>query len=153
MPPEMSAPEAQTTESKGRVLVVDDEPDIRESLQTLLSLEGYRVEEAQNAAEGLHKMETSRYDLILLDLMMPDRSGMDVLHDIRARDTETPVIMLTAYGSVEVAVKALKNGANDYFPKPWDNDKLVVEIESLIARGRLEEENRHLKRALKQRYS
>ena len=61
--------------------------------------------------------------------------------------------MLTAYGSVEVAVKALKNGANDYFPKPWDNDKLLIEIEPLIARGRLEEENRHLKRALKQRYS
>ena len=60
---------------------------------------------------------------------MPDRSGMEVLQDIRGRDTETPVIMLTAYGSVEVAVKALKTGANDYFPKPWNNDKLIVEIE------------------------
>jgi DNA-binding NtrC family response regulator len=139
--------------TKGRILVVDDEVDIRESLETLLEMEGYSVELAADATEGMRKWEKSSYDLILLDLMMPDRSGMDVLHDIRARDTETPVIMLTAYGSVEVAVKALKNGANDYFPKPWDNDKLVIEIESLIARGRLEEENRHLKRALKQRYS
>jgi DNA-binding NtrC family response regulator len=89
----------------------------------------------------------------LLDLMMPDRSGMDLLRDIRGRDTETPVIMLTAYGSVEVAVKALKNGANDYFQKPWDNDKLIVEIGHLIARNRLEYENVQLKRALKQRYS
>src|SRR5579885_920869 len=153
MPPEMSAPEAQTTESKGRVLVVDDEPDIRESLQTLLSLEGYRVEEAQNAAEGLHKMETSRYDLVLLDLMMPDRSGMDVLHDVRERDRETPIFMITAYGSTEAAVKALKLGANDYFSKPWDNEKLLVEIDRMIARRRLEYENTHLKRALKQRYS
>ncbi len=139
--------------TKGRILVIDDEVDIRESLETLLEMEGYSVELAPDATEGMRKFEKSSYDLILLDLMMPDRSGMDVLHDIRTRDTETPVIMLTAYGSVEVAVKALKNGANDYFPKPWDNDKLVVEIESLIARGRLEEENRHLKRALKQRYS
>src|SRR5579885_131333 len=153
MPPEMSAPEAQTTESKGRVLVVDDEPDIRESLQTLLSLEGYRVEEAQNAAEGLHKMETSRYDLVLLDLMMPDRSGMDVLHDVRERDQDTPIFMITAYGSTEAAVKALKLGANDYFSKPWDNEKLLVEIDRMIARRRLEYENTHLKRALKQRYS
>src|SRR6476660_6070438 len=139
--------------TKGRILVVDDEVDIRESLETLLEMEGYSVELAADATEGMRKWEKSSYDLILLDLMMPDRSGMDVLHEIRARDTETPVIMLTAYGSVEVAVKALKNGANDYFPKPWDNDKLVIEIESLSARGRLEEENRHLKRALKQRYS
>src|SRR5579885_1174033 len=153
MPPEMSAPEAQTTESKGRVLVVDDEPDIRESLQTLLSLEGYRVEEAQNAAEGLHKMETSRYDLVLLDLMMPDRSGMDVLHDVRERDQDTPIFMITAYGSTEAAVKALKLGANDYFSKPWDNEKLLVEIDRMIARRRLEYENTHLQRALKQRYS
>ncbi|HZT33598.1 MAG TPA: sigma-54 dependent transcriptional regulator [Bryobacteraceae bacterium] len=132
---------------------MDDEPDIRESLQTLLSLEGYRVEEAQNAAEGLHKMETSRYDLVLLDLMMPDRSGMDVLHDVRERDQDTPIFMITAYGSTEAAVKALKLGANDYFSKPWDNEKLLVEIDRMIARRRLEYENTHLKRALKQRYS
>jgi DNA-binding NtrC family response regulator len=85
--------------------------------------------------------------------MMPDRSGMEVLTDIRQRDTETPVFMLTAYGSVEVAVKALKLGANDYFSKPWDNEKLLIEIDHMIARGRLERENAQLKRALKQRYA
>src|SRR3954452_21234236 len=139
--------------TKGRILVIDDEVDIRESLETLLEMEGYSVELAPDATEGMRKWEKSSYDLILLDLMMPDRSGMDVLHDIRARDTKTPVIMLTAYGSVEVAVRALKNGANDYFPKPWDNDKLIVEIGNLIARRSLEVENLQLKRALKQRYS
>ncbi|MDZ4799210.1 MAG: sigma-54 dependent transcriptional regulator [Bryobacteraceae bacterium] len=139
--------------TRGRILVVDDEVDIRESLETLLELEGYTVEMAVDAGDAWRRLEKNTYDLILLDLMMPDRSGMDLLHDIRLKDTETPVIMLTAYGSVEVAVKALKVGANDYFPKPWDNDKLIIEIGNLIARGRLEEENRHLKRALKQRYS
>ncbi len=139
--------------TKGRILVVDDEADIRESLETLLDLEGYSVEMAVDAGDAWRRLEKNSYDLILLDLMMPDRSGMDLLHDIRATDKDTPVIMLTAYGSVEVAVKALKVGANDYFPKPWANDKLIIEIGNLIASGRLAEENRHLKRALKQRYS
>ena len=65
----------------------------------------------------------------------------------------TPIFMITAYGSVEAAVKALKLGANDYFSKPWENDKLIIEIDRMIARRRLEYENTHLKRALKQRYS
>ena len=137
---------------KGRILVVDDEVDIRESLDTLLCLEGYAVDLAENAAEGLKRAESVSYDLILLDLMMPDRSGMEVLHDIRERDTETPVFMITAYGSVEVAVNALKAGANDYFSKPWDNEKLLIEIDRMLARNRLERENTQLKRALKQQY-
>jgi DNA-binding NtrC family response regulator len=136
-----------------RVLVIDDEADIRESLELLLTGENYHVELAENATVGLQKFESSAYDLVLLDLMMPDRSGMEVLTDIRQRDTETPVFMLTAYGSVEVAVKALKLGANDYFAKPWDNEKLLIEIDHMNARGRLERENAQLKRALKQRYS
>jgi DNA-binding NtrC family response regulator len=136
-----------------RILVIDDEADIRESLELLLTAENYRVELAENATVGLQKFESNAYDLVLLDLMMPDRSGMEVLTDIRQRDTETPVFMLTAYGSVEVAVKALKLGANDYFSKPWDNEKLLIEIDHMIARGRLERENAQLKRALKQRYA
>ncbi|MBM3813859.1 MAG: sigma-54-dependent Fis family transcriptional regulator [Acidimicrobiia bacterium] len=146
-------PEAIAESAKGRILVVDDEADIRESLQTLLELEAYQVETAQNATEGLTKIESNNYDLVLLDLMMPDRSGMEVLEEIRQRDRETPVVMITAYGSVEVAVKALKTGATDYFSKPWDNEKLLIEIERMIGQRRLEEENAQLKRALKQRYS
>lgn len=136
-----------------RILVIDDEADIRESLELLLTAEGYSVDLAENAATGLQKFECGIYDLVLLDLMMPDRSGMEVLADIRQRDTETPVFMLTAYGSVELAVRALKSGANDYFAKPWDNDKLLIEIDRVIAKGHLQQENTLLKRALKQRYS
>jgi DNA-binding NtrC family response regulator len=138
---------------RGRILVIDDEPDIRESLEALLSSENYRVELAFNATEGLKKLETSTYDLVLVDLMMPDRSGMEVLEEIRLRDRETPLFMITAYGSIEVAVDALKRGANDYFAKPWDNEKLLIEIERMISKHRLERENTELKRALKQRYS
>jgi DNA-binding NtrC family response regulator len=149
-PPEESLPEA----AKGRILVIDDEADIRESLETLLTLDNqYIVELASNGTEGLRMLETGNYDLVLLDLMMPDRSGMEVLEEVRQRDHETPICMITAYGSVEVAVEALKRGASDYFPKPWDNEKLLIEIERMIAKRRLETENRQLKRALKQRYA
>jgi DNA-binding NtrC family response regulator len=138
---------------KRRILVIDDEADIRESLELLLTTENYLVDLAENATQGLHRFESGIHDLILLDLMMPDRSGMEVLAEIRQRDQETPIFMLTAYGSEEVAVRALKSGANDYFAKPWDNDKLLIEIDRMILKGRLERENTQLKRALKQRYS
>jgi DNA-binding NtrC family response regulator len=138
---------------RGRILVIDDEADIRESLEILLEGEGYAVAAAENAAEGLRRFESGVFDLVLLDLMMPDRSGFEVLDEIRKRDRETPVFLITAYGSVEVAVEALKSGANDYFSKPWDNEKLLIEIDRQIARTRLERENRELRRALKQRYA
>jgi len=139
--------------SKGKILVIDDEVDIREGLELLLTTEGYVAETAQNGTEGLQRLSTNSYDLVLLDLMMPDISGMEVLEEVRRRDRETPIFMITAYGSVEAAVSALKLGANDYFSKPWDNEKLIIEIDRMIARRDLERENTQLKRALKQRYS
>jgi DNA-binding NtrC family response regulator len=149
LPPDVSSDAA----SRGHILVIDDEPDIRESLEILLSAEGYRVDLAPNATEGLKRLENSTFDLVLLDLMMPDKSGMQVLEEIRGRDRETPIFLITAYGSIEVAVNALKRGANDYFSKPWDNEKLLVEIEHMISKRQLEQENTALKRALRQRYS
>ena len=150
----MTAPQILPPGLKGKILVIDDELDIREGLYDLLTLEGgYTVELAHNGTEGLHKLEGTAYDLVLLDLMMPDMSGMDVLRHVRKTDAETPIFMITAYGSVEAAVDALKLGANDYFSKPWDNEKLIIEIGRMIERRLLEYENTHLKRALKQRYS
>ena len=101
MPEQPSVPVEEAAAApltRGRILVIDDEADIRESLQTLLDLEGYSVHLADCATEGLRKIEAGIYDLILLDLMMPDRSGLDLLGDIRARDIETPVFLITAYG-------------------------------------------------------
>jgi DNA-binding NtrC family response regulator len=149
----MAARDRMTGLSKGRVLVIDDEVEIRESLEALLDLEGYEVDLAQNAAEGERRLESRAYDLVLLDLMMPDKSGMEVLRDVRERDRHTPIFMITAYGTVEAAVQAVKLGANDYLPKPWDNEKLLIEIDRVIAGQRLIDENTQLKRALKQRYS
>src|ERR1700740_2722003 len=107
---EMSAPQSSPV-SKGKILVIDDELDIREGLELLLTSEGYSVELAQNGTEGLRHLEQRAYDLVLLDLMMPDRSGMEVLQEVRARDRDTPIFMITAYGSVEAAGKGLKVGA------------------------------------------
>lgn len=147
------ARERITGTTKGRILVVDDEVEIRESLEALLELEGYQVDLAVNAAEGERKLELRAYDLVLLDLMMPDKSGMEMLRDVRARDRHTAIFMITAYGTLEAAVQAVKLGANDYLAKPWDNEKLLLEIERVIAGQRLIDENTQLKIALKQRYS
>ena len=153
MPLEMPVTEVQTEAQKGKILVIDDELEIRESLQLFLESEAYEVDLAPNATEGMRKLESRAYDLVLLDLMMPDRSGMEVLRDVRERDRETPIFMVTAYGSIETAVEALKFGANDFITKPWRNEQLLIEMERTIARYRLEHENVHLKRALVQRYS
>ncbi len=142
-----------TPQHPGRILVIDDEEDIRESLETILTLEGFSVDLAFNAADGLRKLESAAYDLVLLDLMMPDKSGLELIPEIRQKGIDTPIFLITAYGSIEVAVKALKVGANDYFSKPWDNEKLIIEITRMIAASRLAQENQQLKRAFKQRYN
>jgi DNA-binding NtrC family response regulator len=142
-----------TSASNGRILVIDDEPAIRESLYDLLTGEGYSVDLAVNAAEGEMALMSRVYDLVLLDMMMPDRSGLELLESFRERDRDTPVFLVTAYASVESAVRALKLGANDFVSKPWNNNKLIIEIERVITSHRLVSENRLLKRALKQRYN
>ncbi len=144
---------APTTKFKGRILIIDDEADIRESLGYLLGDEGFSADTAANATEGLRKYEAGEYDLLLLDLAMPDRPGMDVLREIRQKDSETPILVITAYGSVPVAVEALKAGANDFFEKPWNNERLLIEIGRMISQRRLESKVLHLQRTLKERYS
>ncbi len=138
---------------QGAILIVDDEASIRESLQTLLELEGFTVECAATGEEGLAKMAEQPMDLVLLDFALPDRNGLEILRDIRDRDPDLGVIMITAYGTVENAVAAMQAGATNFIQKPWDNEKLVADVRAVVARRRAEEENIQLKRALKQRYN
>jgi DNA-binding NtrC family response regulator len=140
-------------DSKGSLLVIDDEPEIRESLEALLSAEGFAVELAPSGQEGLRRLERKPFDLVLLDVALPDQSGLDVLQQIRAANPTLAVVMITAYGSVENAVEAMRVGASNYVTKPWDNERLLAEIRGLVQQQRLTEENRALKRTLKQRYS
>jgi DNA-binding NtrC family response regulator len=139
--------------SVGSVLIIDDEAAIRESLETLLQLEGYGVDCAASAEEGLACMAEHNFDLVLLDLALPDRNGLELLAEIRVQDAQLPIIMITAYGTVENAVKAMQAGAANFIQKPWDNEKLLADVRAAIARRRAEEENVQLKRALKQRYN
>jgi DNA-binding NtrC family response regulator len=137
----------------GSVLIIDDEVGIRESLQTLLELEGYDVETAANGEQGIARLGDRPFDLVLLDLALPDRNGIDLLSEIRAHAPQLSVIMITAYGTVENAVKAMQAGAANFVQKPWDNEKLLADVRAAVARHRAEEENVQLKRALKQRYN
>ncbi len=139
--------------SPGSILIIDDEAAIRESLQILLELEGYSVALAASGEEGLSLLADQAFDLVLLDLARPDRNGLEVLSEIRERDSYASVIMITAYGTVENAVKAMQSGAANFIQKPWDNEKLLADIRAIIGRRRAEEENIQLKRALKQRYN
>src|SRR6201993_1977848 len=143
----------QVEPASGSILIVDDEAAIRESLETLLAIEGYSVETARTAEEGLAMLAASPRDLVLLDFALPDRNGLEVLDEIRQRDPGLPVIMITAYGTVENAVKAIQAGATNFIQKPWDNEKLLADVRAAVGRRRAEEEVVQLKRALKQRYN
>jgi DNA-binding NtrC family response regulator len=146
MPPETMP------DNLGRVLVIDDEAEIRESLETLLQLEGYAVSSAGTGREGLALLGERTFDIVMLDLALPDKNGMDVLAEIHMMNPLQPVIMITAYGTVENAVRAMQSGATNFIQKPWDNEKLLADVRAAVARQRAEEENVQLKRALKQRY-
>jgi len=139
--------------SAGSVLIIDDESAIRESLHTLLELEGYDVATAASGREGMTRLGERRFDLVLLDLALPDRNGMEILSELQAQDRQLSVIMITAYGTVENAVKAMQSGAANFIQKPWDNEKLLADVRAAVARAKAEEENIQLKRALKQRYN
>ncbi len=142
-----------STSPVGSILIIDDEAAIRESLQTLLELEGYSVDTAGTGEEGLARIGQNTFDLVLLDLALPDRDGMDLLAELRTHDSQVSVIMITAYGTVENAVKAMQAGAANFVQKPWDNEKLLADVRATVARHRAEEENIQLKRAMKQRYN
>ncbi len=145
----------RTAQSEGtpRILIIDDESAIRESLDTLLTLEGFTVSMAGDGTAGLELVSRNEYDLLLLDLALPGESGIDLLPRITAIQPNLPVIMITAYGTMGNVVDAIRAGAENFVQKPWDNEKLLADIRTAIARHRAEEEVVQLKRTLKQRYN
>jgi DNA-binding NtrC family response regulator len=136
--------------SKGSILIIDDEPEIRESLEELLGSEGYLVDSAATAGDGLKQAGDRPYDLALVDVNLPDASGIEVLKSLKRETPDTGVIMITAYDSSQTAFQASKEGAESYVTKPWDNDKLLLEVQNLLDRSRLRAENVQWRRALKQ---
>jgi DNA-binding NtrC family response regulator len=136
-----------------RILIIDDESAIRESLETLLMLEGFTVSMAGDGTAGMDLVSRNEYDLLLLDLALPGESGIDLLPRIKETQPNLPVIMITAFGTVGNVVDAIRAGAENFVQKPWDNEKLLADIRTAIARHRAEEEIVQLKRTLKQRYN
>ena len=120
---------------RGNILVVDDEIEIREGLEALLASEGFDVALAETVEAGLQKLEDRPYDLMLLDVSLPDRNGLELLREIRRRDPYLSIILITAYGSIDMARAAFKSGAQDYITKPWSNDELNQQV-SLAIEGR-----------------
>ena len=108
-----------------RVLIVEDEAAIRLALSGLLRREGYDVEQADAGDAAIARLRADAFDLVLTDLALgAGASGMDVLRAVKEIQPETPVVMITAHGSEKIAVEAMKAGASDYVPKPFDNDKI-----------------------------
>jgi DNA-binding NtrC family response regulator len=138
---------------KGRILVVDDEPVVTDVLGTLLRKEGHDVVVAADAATGRGQLESGGpWDAILVDIMLPDANGLDVLRFIRDRDPDTAVLMITAFGTVESAVTAMKLGAFHYLTKPFKNEEVRLLVAQAVRTTRLRTENKDLKRELEQRY-
>ena len=144
---------SSTAEEGTRILIIDDEAGIRDSLQTLLTLEGFHVDLATEGGSGFDLLTRQTYDLLLLDLALPGESGIDLLPRIKIAVPALPVIMITAYGTVGNVVDAIQAGASNFVQKPWDNEKLLADIRAAIGRSRAEQEVVQLKRVLKQRYS
>ncbi|MCP4681898.1 MAG: sigma-54-dependent Fis family transcriptional regulator [Desulfobacterales bacterium] len=142
--------------SQQRVLVIDDEKNMQHMLEVMLSKAGYSVERASNGVEGLELMEKSDFDFILCDIKMPRMDGLTFLKNGRENHPDKVFIMMSAYGTVETALEAIKEGAYDYISKPFKKDEVLLTLKKAEERERLKEENLRLKtkiNEIEQKYS
>src|SRR5258705_575078 len=122
--------------SKDKILVVDDQPSVRFGLRSLLQTEGYRVFEAETGAQALSSVTENAPQLILLDLRLPDGDGLELLPRLKSIDDDVPVIILTAHGTIDTAIRALKQGAENFLTKPFDAESLIILIAKTLERSR-----------------
>ncbi len=131
-----------------KILVIDDEREICESIKMILEYEDYQFDSATDSIEGLHKIESGDFDVVLLDIQMPDLNGFEVLNKIKEKNLELNVIMISAFSSLENAVKATKLGAFDFIEKPIDREKLLLSIRNALNQIKLLKENKELKKSV-----
>jgi len=129
---------------EARILVVDDEPKICQFLKVLLEREGLRVSSACRAAEAIEMFEEDAYDLVITDLKMPGMDGFELVKRLKAIESDTPVVMITGYATVETAVQALRHGVDDYITKPFNIEELRKVIARSLQASTMERENRSL---------
>jgi two-component system NtrC family response regulator len=135
-----------------RVLIIDDDESLRKVIGYMLEEAGYDVDRAASAEEGLRLLASRRPDLVLSDIKMPKRDGIELLGDIKRIDASIPVVILTAFASVETAVEAMKRGATDYLTKPISRDDLTMTVAKTLKLHRLEAENENLRTTLRDRF-
>ena len=134
-----------TKRKQKTILIIDDEENMRHMLETMLKRHGYAVSKAKNGAEGLEKITSHQFDFILCDVKMPQMNGMEFLKAGRDRLFSTTVIMMSAYGSLDMAIEAMKLGAYDFISKPFKNEEIRLTIKKAEERERLKKENLELK--------
>jgi len=139
---------------KARILIVEDERAIRLALSGLLRREGYETDQAETGEEAIRALGKDAYDFVLTDLALGSgASGMEVLRSAKEQQPETPVVMITAHGNEKIAVEAMKLGADDYVPKPFDNDEIRLVVRRALERTRLSRENRILRARIERDFS
>jgi len=136
-----------------RILIIDDEEVLREVLHAVLSREGFDILLAPTGEEGLNLVDTEEIDLVILDMMLPGISGIETLRQIKDTNPLLPVIIITAYSSIDGAIEAMKRGAFHYIPKPFKNEEVVLTVNKALEQRRLTRENERLKSELTERYS
>jgi two-component system response regulator PilR (NtrC family) len=136
----------------GSILVVDDEDIMREILEKLLTREGYHVRVAASGDEGLEFARSFPFDAVIVDVMMPGMDGLTLLEELKKLDDELPILMVTAFASVETAIAAMKRGAFDYITKPFKNDEVLIVVRNAVERRQLVAENAALRQNLQAQY-
>lgn len=135
------------------ILIIDDEENLRHMLSVMLARQGYRVDLAGNGEEGLNALMNNVYDYILCDIRMPEMDGKTFLLRALEEHVTAPIIMMSAYGTVETAVECMKRGAYDFISKPFKKDEIVIVLKKAEERERLKEENSHLREVVSDRFS
>lgn len=143
----------ESVSRRRHILVIDDEENMRHMLSVMLTRQGYRIDTAADGAEGLERLLNNIYDYILCDIRMPEMDGKTFLIRALEQRVSAPVIMMSAYGTVETAIECMKNGAYDFISKPFKKDEIVMVLKKAEERERLKEENSQLREAVAGRFS
>lgn len=134
-----------------KILIIDDEAPIRRTLREILEYEKYKVQEAADGIEGLEKIKSESFDMILCDIKMPEKDGIEVLEEA-LKITDTPIVMISGHGTIETAVEAIKIGAFDYIAKPLDLNRLLITLRNAMDKSKLITETKVLKKKVSQKY-
>jgi len=133
-----------------RILIVDDEPRMRDSLKALLSGQGYEIHTGNSVKEAIEYLSRNSFDLVLLDIVMPEMDGHRVMDYINSRDIETSVIVMTGHASIESAIEAMRGGAYDYLRKPFEHEELLKTVGNALKQKRLKNKREQAEEALRE---